>query len=560
MKRVFSWFLVAVLILSIGIHGKIVSAAEGKEKNLEQEKAGGLEEVKETSFPAELSMYYDDHLDMSGKEIEIVDAGTPDSFQVGYGVEEGTPDEAVLRLDGETLIAVGIGSAKINVDGQECVVTVTAAPISLFLLAGQSNMEGLNGNPDQSIICPEGQVYESFGDVSILNRYTAAYLAPSALTGEYSRINAVGTTEYLCDYPIDALIEKGNGKPGPDSGLAYEWVKLTGEKVWLVNAAHSGASMNTFQKYCANYEAAQFLFAACQQTLKNEIAAGHYTLSHMGCFWCQGCADGNNAANWYVSKFIAMHDALIKDLSIDMDSDPSTPDDTLEFFDIIMALSGSSNGVGYRIGANRPETEGFYSTFKELEMRGHRVGQYWMASNPEMPDINIVCNLGDTWMTMPDGTDGVQDYFTSHYQNGMVDYPTQVPQSDEWRTPTKSFEVKNTIHYNQIGYNEVGIEAAKNACILLDYLEDTDEETTVRFVDWTGFQEATTVKPSTYGVSGTLVVPLVTPVYRSKDITCSVTDGLKFDYYDLLTANYSVTEGVLSADGFDSVSVIVAAG
>ena len=99
MKRVFSWFLVAVLILSIGIHGKIVSAAEGKEKNLKQEKAEDLEEVKEKSFPAELPMYYDDHLDMSGKEVEIVDAGTPGSFQVGYGVEEGTPDEAVLCLD-----------------------------------------------------------------------------------------------------------------------------------------------------------------------------------------------------------------------------------------------------------------------------------------------------------------------------------------------------------------------------------------------------------------------------------------------------------------------------
>ena len=34
----------------------------------------------------------------------------------------------------------------------------------------------------------------------------------------------------------------------------------------------------------------------------------------------------------------------------------------------------------------------------------------------------------------------------------------------------------------------------------------------------------------------------------------------QYDYYDLLAANYSVTEGILSADGFDSVSVIVAAG
>lgn len=554
MKRVFSWFLVAVLILSIGIHGKIVSAAEGKEKNLEQEKAEDLEEVKEKSFPAELPMYYDDHLDMSGKEVEIVDAGTPGSFQVGYGVEEGTPDEAVLCLDGETLVAVGTGSAKINVDGQECVVTVTAAPISLFLLAGQSNMEGLNGNPDQSIICPEGQVYESFGDVSILNRYTAAYLAPSALTGNNRLVNTKGTTEYLCDYPVYALTEEGQGKPGPDSGLAYEWVKVTGEKVWLVNVSHSGASMNTFQKYCNNYEAAQFLYMACEETLKKEIAAGHYTLSHLGMFWCQGCADDNNAANWYVSKFLAMYENLKKDLSIDLDDDPSTPENTIEFVNIIMAMAGSFKHTGYRMGTDRPESSDFYSTYKELEMRGHRVGQYWLAANPEWPEINVVCNLAEGWVTMPDGTDNVQEYFESHYQNGVVDYPTHLEQSLEWRTPTKAQDVKNTIHYNQIGYNEIGLEAAKNTCILLGYLDDTDEATSVRFVDWTGYREVSEITPFTYGVSGSLVVPVITPVYRMQSVTYEVTEGVTYEYFDLLT-DYITKEGRLDANEVDNVSV-----
>ena len=547
-REILLFALSVIMLLSIA--NVSCSAAENNEDR---------NPADETSFPPKLSMRYDDHIDLSGKTVRITNAGKPTSFCVGYDIEEGTPDKSVLALEKGILVAVGVGTAQVEVDGVICDVTVSAAPLSLLLLAGQSNMEGLNGDPGQSILCPQGQVYESFGDVSILNRYTAPYLAPSALTGEYRTINARGTTEFLCDYPIYALTEEGSGKAGPDSGIAYEWIKATGEKVWLVNVSHSAASMNTFQKYCNNYEAAQFLFTACEETLKKEIAAGHYTLSHMGMFWCQGCADDKNAAIWYVSKFTSMYNDFKKDMSMDLDGDPDTPDNTLEFADIIMPMAGSYKHMGYRVGTNRPEIEGFYATYKDLEMRGHRVGQYWMAASPDYPDFNVVCNLAESWVTMPDGTDGVKFYFENHYENGMVDYPTHVAQSDEWRTPTKPYDVKDSIHYRQIGYNEVGLEAAKNACILLGYLDDTDEETTVRFVDWTGYQEVTTIVPSVNGASGSLVVPMVTPVYRAKTIAYEVTDGLKYDYYDLLAENYSIKEGKLSVIGQNDTAVKVAA-
>ncbi len=515
------------------------------------------EDAAETAFPKELMMFYDDRMNLAGKDVEILDAGTPDSYQVGYGVEEGTPDEAVIRFDGDALIAVGTGSAEIKVDGEACSVIVTAAPISLFLLMGQSNMEGMEGEPEQSIVCPDGWVYASFGDHLVMNRYTASYFAPSALTGEYRDVNVNGTMEYLSDFPVYSLTEEGDGKKGPDSGIAYEWVKATGEKVWVVNAAHSGAKIKTFEPYCVNWLEATSLFKACQKTLKNEIAAGHYTLSHMGMFWCQGESDAGYTADWYVEMFKKMWTDLKKTFSIDMDSDPATPDNTLEFANLILPLAGGEQ-KGYRKGTYQNMTEGFYSTFLELEMRGHRVGQIWMGANPELADINVVCNLGDTWMTMPDGRDGVEEYFTRHYEDGRVDYSTQEPQPEEWYTPKTAWEVKDSIHYNQIGYNEVGIEAARNTCILLGYLEDTDEETMVRLVNWTGYEEASTVLPSVYGTSDTLVVPVVSPIYRAKTITFEVTEGLKYQYYDLLTANNNIKEGMLSVAGIDEVNIIVA--
>ena len=105
-----------------------------------------------------IDMRYDDRLDVSDKDVSIIDAGTPTSYKVGYGVAENTPDETVVRIENGKLIACGIGEAAVMIDGVIYTVNVTAAPISLLLLIGQSNMRGSEGSADQSIVCPEGQV------------------------------------------------------------------------------------------------------------------------------------------------------------------------------------------------------------------------------------------------------------------------------------------------------------------------------------------------------------------------------------------------------------------
>ena len=50
-----------------------------------------------------MEMKYDDRIDLTGKTVEIVDAGKPTSFKVGYGVAEGTPDDElqVIRVQRE---------------------------------------------------------------------------------------------------------------------------------------------------------------------------------------------------------------------------------------------------------------------------------------------------------------------------------------------------------------------------------------------------------------------------------------------------------------------------
>ncbi|MBQ6700808.1 MAG: DUF4886 domain-containing protein, partial [Oscillospiraceae bacterium] len=64
-----------------------------------------------------LSMQYDDRMDISGKTVEIIDAGKPTSYKVGYGVAENAVlDDAVITIDGDKIIATGIGTAKVRID------------------------------------------------------------------------------------------------------------------------------------------------------------------------------------------------------------------------------------------------------------------------------------------------------------------------------------------------------------------------------------------------------------------------------------------------------------
>ena len=90
--------------------------------------------------------YYDDRMDVSGISVEITDPGVPTSHKVGYGVSPDAKDQAVLTLKNDTLTATGVGCAKIKLNGIEYSVTIEPAPISIFLLMGQSNMEGSDGN------------------------------------------------------------------------------------------------------------------------------------------------------------------------------------------------------------------------------------------------------------------------------------------------------------------------------------------------------------------------------------------------------------------------------
>ena len=398
-----------------------------------------------------LTLFFDDRWAVPpGSEVQTL----------GDNIPAHPGDGAVLSLHKGVLTAVGTGETVITLDGSPLTVRVEPAPISLLLLLGQSNMEGNEGDRARSVACPEGQVYSTYGPSSVklaglvggdrriplLSADTAEDLVPAALTGERSAVSRLGSR---LRYPVDALIAGGGGKGGPDSGIAYAWHQQTGEKVWVVNAANSGSDIASWQPGEDNFREAVALCAAAQATLRGEVAAGHYTVAHMGYFWLQGCADKDLPAAAYKAAFLRMHRGLQEALDGDLAA--------LEFAAILMVQAAD--------GADS------FTTWRELTMNGPRQAQYELGASlsADCCDIFVASTVMEGWVYDENGrNDGVRAYFEEKYGQYLT-YPLQ-NRTKSWAIPETPEDVKDTIHYNQVGYNEIGLDAAENMARVLRLL------------------------------------------------------------------------------------------
>ena len=402
--------------------------ARGTGDQLAQAYANMLNELSGEA-PAEkeqLAMRYDDHYDVSGKAINILNAGTPTSCKVGTNEK----DASVVTLVGDNLIATGIGTAQVKIDDTVYNITVEAAPISLVMITGHSIGAGQNGDPNYSVVGPAGQVYSSHGTEN-LDANTAGVGISYGATVKANNVNA--------------FTEASAGTKGEGSGLAWQWNNLTGEKIWVLNTAVGGSCLPEWIPGETYYENAVTQFQRAQVILENEVKAGHYTLSQMGIIYHNGAnfsyknvvATQSDYETWYE----AMWSGFKSETSRDMDGNGKS--ESVSFLGLVPIWT-ISGGISY----SSDEPAGLY-----------------MAASKEYPEIFTASLIGQNWLT---DANVAEKFPESNYT---------MQASGDYQRPNLTVDVfaSDKVHYQQVAYNALGIDIANNLYAWLN-AEDNNPE------------------------------------------------------------------------------------
>ena len=381
--------------------------------------------------PTSLSLRYDDRKNLSdligttASNVTITNQ-TVTSKKVGTD----TADTAVVTYDAatDTLYAVGTGTATITAGGKAYPVTVEAAPISLLMITGHSIGEGYLADGKLSVVSEAGQVYGSFGR--------------EALTSNAGGLG-YGADSRVSD-SLDIYTPGKGGTASSASALGYQWNQTTGEKVWVLNAAIAGSCINEWQPGAANhssryddyYNTAITMFQNAQTVVANEVAAGHYTYSHMAMFYFGG-ANFKWYEGWTQEKlqqdYATFWGGMKQDLSMDIDGDGKA--ETVETLGLVPAWSPSLDDYAY-----------------------DKAASFYMAASSEYPDIYMALDYRN-WVTDLSSFP-VYDYET---QSGEYWQPESIQHTNKGGTSDKSIFCSNdTTHHSQIGYNAIGFELANS--------------------------------------------------------------------------------------------------
>ena len=452
-------------------------------------------------------MFYDDRLTLA--ELTGADAAEATiSAQKVTSKMVGTEDSdmGVLYFDSanKTLIAIGTGTAKVSVGDKEYNVTVESAPISLFMITGHSLGAGSKGNSKESIVIADGKAYST---------------ADPELAGESSKGIGIGFAAGVKpNADIHAFNAGGAGAEGEDSGIAWQWNQLTGEKVWVLNAAVGGTCLPEWIKGEACYENAVKLFRYAEGVLANEIAAGHYRLKDMAIIY-------HSAANFGYKQVIYTRDDLYKwydslwngfktDLAMDIDGDGT--EETVQSLGLVPIWAPAGSGAN-GIHDDKP-------------------ANYFMSLSDTYPDVFMASLAGREWIT------------DSGIVKNFPDAPYAATHTDMPAKPTNTKELfADGVHYNQVAYNASGIDIATN---LYTHLrgESKVEKLTIKKSDGNSLYDE--IKLSRVGSSAELY--LECEPYTVDDLTFTVTDNVKIEFPLVLVATAS-GEGKLTVSQGDTV-------
>ena len=452
------------------------------------------------------------------------------SYKTGTDVK----DEAILTIKDGKVYASGCGLAEVTLEGGEkAYVMVHPSPINLLFLTGQSNGSGdppsagtyaENEYQDYFIRSPETMAYYSWTgqNLSIDN---ANKFVPTNLVW-----NTCNTISAGCDPRVLTQTNVGGFKNySVCAGLAYEWIKQTGERVWIVNASHGGQPIHCFKpsedgKIVDNdYYQAITVFKLALETLYKEVDAGHFTLNHMAYYWFQGEGDSTNTYDYYYKAFAEMHEAIQKDVVYNHGG----VEKKLEYCGYFTIRSGGNS-------------------VSEVYLSGPRLAQYTAANQltGAYKNVFLATKATESWII---SDKNVEDYFLDVYgseENFKAIFGYEMPKTLKTLHPE--------IHYRIFGQNEMGMDAARNTLKFLNSLYpdrsyklsyEQDENITLKLVSLDGYYE---IGDTLYFDSSRMeahVVPYITPVWRTVEgLSIKVlTEGFEVDGFKITSKNQTAT-------------------
>ena len=539
-----------------------------------------------------------------------------------------TPDAKLLvqkkdKNGKNTVIyADGCGTATIRTRVGETKVKVDPSPINLFFVTGQSNASGdgqsglLPGYSDHYkndyIRSPETMAYFSFCSQSMsidVAADKALYQAAinkdgCAIWHTTAEVQAgwkmPGFYDYHLNIPTTLDWETASVQSGPqpqqfsipkgetsftncgwNAALAYEWVKQTNERVWIINASQGGMEVQQFlpsedgTPINNEYYQAVAVFNLALETLYAEVDAGHFVLNHMAYYWFHGESNSALSEKNRGGEYTGWDNRFARDRG----NRYTTPEQYAEYFTRIHAgfmkdVKYEHNGVTKELEfcglmTVRTKVDENKNTFEQIVMNGARTAQYYMGASNEgvLKNVYVVSNVTEQWVgDQTDAEKGTNnnaaaDAAVKAYFEKVYGSAAKFKEIFGYDMPTTVYEIHPGVHYLMHGHNEMGMDCAKNSLRIIrlispencyDIPYSINDEADIRLIGADGRTELTSTLVFDAKTKQAIVYPQIAPLYLAVNgIEIEVEDGYddfyRFDGYVLTCI----------AEGMPEVSIVV---
>jgi len=381
MKRAFSFILSFFMVCCLILQGLSYANAES-DANI-------------------MKLRFDDHVDLTGKTVEIIEAG----------------EGPVVVMQDNYLVATGVGTAKVRIDDTVHMVIVEKAKINLIMIMGQSNAGNHFANATSDVTCPIGTAYWWGNGQGTAATEPVDYTQPSMgfhtplLAELYAQSEAAGD-------PVKNVMIWHEGITSKNGSAISAWAKSA------TDTSGTNASVTMLENCRAYYQA----------------RSGQYEIVGSGVYWLQGESDGTTDPTMYTQCFMAMWQRL--------------KNAGMEYVAFMRVRRNIQNSP-----ANRDDLSHSASLSAQIKMINENPAFYMATTLTEnwigTPTVTHTVDISNyiTMMQTYGQSASYKDSYgnTATYENGKL------------TTTMKSLYGSNNVcHYGKFGYGIIGADAAYN--------------------------------------------------------------------------------------------------